>query len=398
MDGAIEIHIKESITGYFAFTSGAIICKIEKWENEHIRKARKKMIEKLQSQVCQLNQDAMKAAKEHWDRIGKPIEGLGLLEDLVIKIAGIQGSEQVDIDKKAVVVMCSDNGVVEEGVTQTDKEVTAIVTENFGKGIASVNVMAQMAGAYVFPVDIGVARDITQEGILNKKVAYGTKNMKKGPAMTKEQALRAIQTGFELVNVLKEEGFTIIGTGEMGIGNTTTSSAIISVLLDLPVEEVTGPGAGLSKDGVQHKIEVIKEAVQLNQPKRDDPIDVISKVGGLDIAGLTGVFLGGAIFGVPIVIDGVISLAAALLAKTIDENAVNYMIPSHLGKEPASQLAMKELGLEPIIHGNLALGEGTGTTLLFPMLDLAMAVYNQNKTFSDIKVEAYHKFEEESSC
>lgn len=365
-----------------------------------LRRRGNSMLEKFQSQVSKLDEKALRASKEHWDHIGKPIEGLGRLEELIIKIAGIQGKEQVDIAKKAVVVMCSDNGVVEEGVTQTDKEVTAIVTENFGKGIASVNAMSKMAGAYVFPVDIGVARDINQDGVLNKKVAYGTQNMKKGPAMTREQALRAIQTGFELVHVLKEEGFTLIGTGEMGIGNTTTSSAVISVLLDVPVEEVTGPGAGLSSEGVKHKIEVIKEALLVNQPKKEDPIDIICKVGGLDIAGLTGVFLGGAICHVPIVIDGVISLAAALLAKAIDENAVDYMIPSHLGKEPASQLAMKSLGLEPVIHGNLALGEGTGTTLLFPLLDMALAVYNQNKTFENINVEEYHKFDEkeESSC
>ncbi|SET03420.1 nicotinate-nucleotide--dimethylbenzimidazole phosphoribosyltransferase [[Clostridium] polysaccharolyticum] len=354
------------------------------------------MLEKLQSNVKPLDKLAMKVSKEHWDHIGKPIEGLGKLEDLIIQIAGIQGTEQVNIEKKAVVVMCSDNGVVEEGVTQTDQEVTALVTENFGKGIASVNVMAKASGAYVFPVDIGVARDINQEGVLNKKIAYGTKNMAKGPAMTKEQAIRAIQTGFELVQMLKEEGFSIIGTGEMGIGNTSTSSAIISVLLDVPVETVTGPGAGLSKDGVRHKIDVIKEAIALNQPKKEEPLDVLCKVGGLDIAGLTGVFLGGAIAQIPIVMDGVISLAAALLARAIDENAISYMIPSHLGKEPAMQLAMKELGLDPIIHGNLALGEGTGTTLLFPMLDLAMSVYNQNKTFSDIHVEEYHRFDQDT--
>lgn len=352
------------------------------------------MLGNLESKIRPLDKKAMRAAKEHWDHIGKPIEGLGLLEDIVIKIAGMQGTEQVDIGKKAVVVMCSDNGVVEEGVTQTEQEVTAIVTENFGKGIASVNVMAKGSGAYVFPVDIGVARDINQEGVLNKKVAYGTQNMAKGPAMTKEQAVRAIQTGFELVQVLKEEGFQMIGTGEMGIGNTTTSSAVISVLLDEPVEKVTGRGAGLSDEGMKRKMEVIKKAIALNNPQKEDPIDVICKIGGFDIAGLTGVFLGGAICQMPIVIDGVISLAAALLAKAIDPNAVSYMVPSHMGKEPASQLSMKELGLEPVIHGNLALGEGTGAVLLFPMLDLVMRVYNQNKTFEDIQVEEYHKFEE----
>ncbi len=358
------------------------------------------MLDRLQSQIKQLDEGAMRASKEHWDHIGKPIEGLGLLEEMITKIAGMQRTEFVDLQKKAVVIMCSDNGVVEEGVTQTEQEVTAIVTENFGKGIASVNAMAKGSGAFVFPVDIGVAREIKQDGVLIKKVAYGTQNMKKGPAMTKEQAVRAIQIGFELVQVLKEEGFHIIGTGEMGIGNTTTSSAILSVLLDMPVEEVTGRGAGLSDKGIKRKIAVIREAIAVNKPNREDPIDVVSKIGGLDIAGLTGVFLGGAICQVPIVIDGVISLAAALLAKTIDPNVVSYMLPSHMGKEPASQRAMEELGLHPVIHANLALGEGTGTTLLFPLLDLTMNVYNQNKTFEDIHVDEYHKFEEneETTC
>ncbi|MBR3771172.1 MAG: nicotinate-nucleotide--dimethylbenzimidazole phosphoribosyltransferase, partial [Clostridium sp.] len=318
-------------------------------------------MQNVNSKVAPLNEEAMKASKEHWDHIGKPIEGLGLLEEMIIKVAGIQETEKVDLGKKAVVVMCADNGVVEEGVTQTGAEVTAIVTENFGKRIASVNIMAQLAGAVVFPVDIGVKTDIRQEGVLNCKVAYGTKNMKKEPAMSKEETLKAIQKGFEIVQALKEEGYKIIGTGEMGIGNTTTSSAVLSVLLDAPVRDVTGYGAGLSNEGLLHKIAVIEKAIEVNQPNREDPIDVLSKVGGLDIAGLTGVFLGGAALKIPIVIDGVISMAAALLAKRIEPNAVLYMLPSHLGKEPASQLAMKELGLNPIIHGNLALGEGTGT-------------------------------------
>lgn len=337
----------------------------------------------------------MKAAKEHWDHIGKPIEGLGLLEEMIIKVAGIQQTEKVDLEKKAIIVMCADNGVVAERVTQTGDEVTAVVTENFGKGIASVNIMARLAGAVVFPIDIGVKTDIKQEGVIHRKVAYGTKNMKKEPAMTREEALKAIQVGFEMVQALHEEGYKIIGTGEMGIGNTTTSAAILSVLLDVAPAEVTGCGAGLSKEGLSQKIAVIEEAIAVNKPNREDPIDVLCKVGGLDIAGLTGVFLGGAICRIPIVIDGVISLAAAILAKAIDASSVSYMLPSHLGKEPASRLAMKELGLTPIIHGNLALGEGTGTTLLFPMLDLAMGVYNQNKTFEDIHVEEYRKYTEQ---
>lgn len=344
-----------------------------------------------------IDKEAVRKSKYHWDHIAKPLNGLGKMEKLVSKIAGIQGKEEVEIKKKAIVVMCSDNGVCCEGVTQTGKEVTAIVTENFAKGITSVNAMSKAAGADVFPVDIGVDGDLKEPDVLKRKVAYGTNNIKTGPAMTKEQARKAIHIGIDIVRTLKQKGYEIIGTGEMGIGNTTTSSAVASVLLNVDPAEVTGKGAGLSYEGILHKTEVIREAIRVNQPDRTDSIDILSKVGGFDIAGLMGVFLGGAMYHIPIVIDGVISAAAALLAKQAVPVAVEYMIPSHLGKEPAAALIMKELGLEPVIHAELALGEGTGAVLLFPLLDLTMSVYNQNKTFDEIDVEAYHSFDNEEA-
>lgn len=336
---------------------------------------------------------ALLNAKNHWDNIAKPIEGLGLLEDLIIKIAGIKGTKQFDLGKRAILIMCSDNGVVSEQVTQTDSSVTAIVTENFAKGTASVNRMAMVAGVNVIPVDIGIKTDLSTDGILNRKIAYGTGNIAKEPAMTRAQALQAIHIGIQLVKDLKEEGYGIFGTGEMGIGNTTTSSAIASVLLHVPVELVTGKGAGLSKDGLLRKIDVIKKAIAFHNPDDTDPIDVLAKLGGYDIAGLTGIFLGGAIYHVPIIIDGMISAVAALLATRLCQDTADYILPSHIGKEPASLLIMKELGLNPIIHGNLALGEGTGTALVFPMLDMALSVYNENNTFSDIHIKSYEKFE-----
>ncbi|MGB8451807.1 MAG: nicotinate-nucleotide--dimethylbenzimidazole phosphoribosyltransferase [Anaerocolumna sp.] len=340
-----------------------------------------------------IDHSAMDACKKHWDSIAKPIAGLGLFEDIIIKIAGIQGSDYVDISKKAVVIMCSDNGVVKEKVTQTDSSVTAVVTENFAKGIASINQMAMAAGAFVIPVDIGVARDLKLGGLLNKKISYGTGNIAKKPAMTGEQAIKGIDTGIEIMKELKIKGYQIIGTGEMGIGNTTTSSAVASVLLNMPVEEVTGKGAGLSTEGLGRKIQVIKEAIRINRPDPADPVEVLAKLGGYDIAGMTGLYLGGMQYGIPIVIDGVISAVAALIAARINREAVNYMIPSHMSKEPASIRIMEELGLTPIIHGNLALGEGTGTALLFPMLDMVLKVYHFNSTFDDIKVQAYESFE-----
>lgn len=330
---------------------------------------------------------------EHWDHIAKPLHGLGDFEDMISKIAGIQNREDVDISKKAVVVMCSDNGVVKEGVTQTDSSVTAVVTENFARGIASVNRMAARAGADVIPVDIGVASDLTEPGIWNRKISYGTNNIVKEPAMTREQAVMAVCHGIGIAGICCEKGYQILATGEMGIGNTTTSSAVASVLLGLPARQVTGPGAGLPREKVAHKIQVIEEAVRSRRPDRDDPIDVLSKIGGYDIAGMAGLYLGGAVYRIPVVIDGMISGLAALIASRLCPKTVHYMLPSHMGKEPACKAVMKELGLKPVIHGNLALGEGTGAVLLFPLLDMVWEVYNEYSTFSRLHIETYRKFE-----
>lgn len=351
---------------------------------------------RLQQYIDQIEEPdprMIRQSVEHWDHIAKPLHGLGDFEDMISKIAGIQNRVDVDISKKAVVVMCSDNGVVQEGVTQTDSSVTAVVTENFARGIASVNRMAARAGADVIPVDIGVASDLTENGIWNRKISYGTNNLAKEPAMTREQAIMAICHGIELVETCKEQGYGILATGEMGIGNTTTSSAVASVLLGLPVKSVTGPGAGLSKEKVLHKIQVIEEAVRVNRPDRNDPLDVLSKIGGYDIAGMTGLYLGGAVCRIPVVIDGVISGLAALIASRICPKTVHYMLPSHMGKEPACQAVMQELGLKPVIHGNLALGEGTGAVMLFPLLDMVWEVYNEYSTFTEVHIETYQKFE-----
>lgn len=339
------------------------------------------------------SEQAIHASQAHWDGIAKPLRGLGRLEELITKIAGIQDREDVQIDRRAVIVMCSDNGVVEEGVTQTDNQVTAIVTENFARGIASVNRMAAVAHADVIPVDIGVARDLTEPGVRNFKIAYGTKNLAKESAMTEMEALQAIHIGMELVRECREQGYHLLATGEMGIGNTTTSSAIASVLLGLPVETVTGKGAGLSAAGIEHKKEVIRSAIALHQPDVQDPLQVLACLGGFDIAGMAGVFLGGAMYRMPVVIDGLISSVAGLIAARLCPAAVHFMLPSHMSNEPSSVMIMEELGLEPMIFGKLALGEGTGAVTLFPLLDMAHAVYLENSTFEHIHVEAYQDYE-----
>lgn len=343
-------------------------------------------IKEICNKVYPLDERAMDICKKRWDFIAKPLHSLGKLEDALIRIAGITGNAEIILDKKALVTMCADNGVVEEGVTQSGQEVTAIVTDNFLTGEATASIMCKAVGADVFPVDIGVSVDTKA---INRKIRYGTRNLAKEPAMTREETTKAIQVGIEMVRDLKAQGYKIIATGEMGIGNTTTSSAVGAVLLGEPVEDMTGRGAGLSSAGLMKKIQTIKDAIMLHLPDPKEPIDVLAKVGGLDIAGLTGVFLGGAIYHVPIVIDGFISSVAALAAVRICPLANSYMLASHVSKEPAGAMVLEELGLEAPLHCDMCLGEGTGAVTFYPVLDLACEVYNKMSTFEDIQVEQY---------
>ena len=328
-------------------------------------------------------------AWRRWDSIAKPLRGLGLLEEAVARIAGMTRTVEVDLSRRAVAVFCADNGVVEEGVSQTGQEVTAVVTENLSKGDTSVCKMARVAHADVFPVDIGVKCAVTGENILPRKVAHGTRNMTKGPAMTREETVKALEVGIELMQDLKQQGYRIVATGEMGIGNTTTSSAVASVLLGLPPEEVTGRGAGLSSEGLARKRLAVCRAIACNAPDPSDAFDVLQKVGGLDLAGMAGAFLGGAAMQMPVVIDGFISAAAALLAARMCPAVVDYMLASHVSGEPAARLLLQELGLKPFLTANMTLGEGTGAVAALPLLDMACAVYGTMRTFEQISIEPY---------
>ncbi len=346
-------------------------------------------LKELISGIAPLDQGAMEAAKRRWDSVAHPLGSLGLLERDIIRIAGITGSPEVDLGKKAVVVMCADNGVVAEGVTQTGQEVTAIVTENMSSGDTSVCRMARVAGAEVIPVDIGVARPVTGERILQRCVRRGTANMTRGPAMGREEAERAVLTGAELVGELKARGYRLLATGEMGIGNTTTSSAVISVLLGRSPAEVTGRGAGLSTEGYHKKIRAIETAVEVNCPDPADALDVLYKVGGLDLAGLAGVFLGGAYHRVPVLIDGFISSAAALIAASLCPAAKGYMLASHASNEPAGRMVLEALGAAPFLYAEMCLGEGTGAVAVMPLLEMGAAVYREMCTFEATNIEAY---------
>lgn len=341
------------------------------------------------SNIEPLDQKAMVIAQKRWDSIAKPLHSLGKLETLLIQIAGITGNAEVDLSRRGLIAMCADNGVVEEGVTQTGQEVTAIVAENFLKYDTSVGVMCKQNHAEIFPVDMGMVTDTKVR--IDHKIAYGTQNMTKGPAMTREQAVKGLEAGIDMVRELNDKGYRILATGEMGIGNTTTSSAVASVLLKKPVEEMTGRGAGLTSEGLVCKINAIKKAIALNEPDPEDAIDVLAKVGGLDIAGMAGVFLGGAVYGIPVVMDGFISCVSALIAMRICPAARDYILASHVSKEPAAHLILENMGKEAIIHADMCLGEGTGAVALFPILDLAAAVYHSMSTFNDIHVEQYEE-------
>lgn len=326
---------------------------------------------------------------EKWNAIAKPIHGLGKLEDIICQVGAVRKDVSAPLSNKCAVIFCADNGVVEEGISQTDESVTAIVAENLANGISTVNIMGRTAGITVIPVDMGMKTAVSHEKVHNKCVRRGTDNIAKGPAMTKEECIQAILYGIEMAGYAKEQGFDIIASGEMGIGNTTTTSAIASVLLGVPPKAVTGKGAGLSKEGLEHKIQVVERAIQVNNPDCHSAIDMLSKLGGFDIAGMTGLFLGGAFYDIPVVIDGVISLVAANLAKMLCSHSADYMIASHTSREPACKELFQRLEKEPVIMADMALGEGTGAISLFPLLDMAKQIYDQNITFGDIHMDAY---------
>ena len=332
---------------------------------------------------------ARAAARQRWDAVAHPLESLGLLEEAIVRIAGVQETAAVDISKRAVVAMCADNGVVAEGVTQSGQDVTAIVTENMARGASSVCCMGRLAGAEVWPVDIGVTVPVKGERILQRNIRRGTANLAVGPAMTREECERAVLTGVEIAGDLAAQGNRLLLTGEMGIGNTTTSAAVASVLLDRDPVDMTGRGAGLSSEGLTKKIDAIRRGIAVNHPDPADPLDVVQKVGGLDIAGLVGVFLGGALHRVPVLVDGFISSVAALVAARLCPASVDAMLASHASGEPAGRMVLDELGLEPPISAGMRLGEGTGAVALLPLLDMALAVYREMVSFEDTAIEAY---------
>ena len=335
--------------------------------------------------------NAREEAQYRWDHVAKPLHSLGLLEDLIVQIAAAQQTADVRIEKRCALIFCADHGVVAEGVTQTGSEVTALVARSIAEGTANVNLMASVSHTDVFAVDMGMLRAVP--GTIDRRVACGTANIARGPAMTRAQAEQAVQAGIDLVGERKARGYQIVTTGEMGIGNTTASAAVACALLGLSPEEATGRGAGLSDAGLARKRNAVARALDINRPRADDPLDSLAKVGGFEIAAMTGAFLGGAEHRVPVVIDGVISTAAALAAARIRPEAREFMLPSQMSREPAAPRIMEELHVSPILHADMALGEGAGAVALFPLLDMALCVYRGTHTFDALGIGAYTRQE-----
>lgn len=343
--------------------------------------------------ISRPDEEVRRKIKANWDSVAKPLDGLGKLEHMTAQIGAILGSDVFVVQKKAVLVMCADNGIVEEGISQSQQEVTALVAENMGRGASSVCKMAKKIGTDVIPIDIGINQSNKIRGVRDKKIRCGTRNFAKEPAMTEAETVHAIAVGIELVRQCKEDGYTLLATGEMGIGNTTTSSAVIASLLHCHADSVTGRGAGLCEEKLARKKQVIEDAVKRWKLWEADALTVLSHVGGLDLAGLVGVCIGGACYRIPIVLDGVISLAAALTAERLFPETKASLLASHRGKEPAVSMLLKELSLDAVIEAELALGEGTGAVMMMGLLEQALEVYENRTTFSDIEMHPYERYE-----
>ena len=330
--------------------------------------------------VAPLDRGTRTAAEVYQARLAKPPGSLGRLEELSIQLAGITGRVHNALNKKQLLVFAADNGVVAEGVSSTPQSVTKQQTINLTRGKTGAAVLAKHFGCGLTVCDVGVNADIYESTVLNRKIAYGTQNICTGPAMTREQTLQAILTGAEIARTVDAD---VIGVGEMGIGNTTTSSAVLAVLLGADVEAVTGRGGGITEESFRKKKAVIRTVIEVNRPDRDDVVGVLSKVGGFDLAAMCGAFLGAAAARRPAVIDGLISAAAALCAVRLCPNVRGYLVPSHASFEIGYRLAMEAMDLRPLFDLGMRLGEGSGCPLAFQVLDAACAVINDMATFDE---------------
>jgi len=341
-------------------------------------------LQELLTTISPLNEAAMEAARQRQAQLAKPPGSLGRLESLSIQLAGITGQVHNRMERQHLLVFAADNGVVEEGISSAPQSVTLEQTVNLTRAKTGASTLCRHFGCGITVCDVGVNADIPEPKVLNRKIAYGTRNLVKEPAMTRQQCLQAILTGAELA---MQTSADVLGVGEMGIGNTTTSSAVLSVLLELPVEAVTGRGGGITDESFLRKKEVIRTAIELHCPDKDDVVDVLRKVGGFDLAAMCGAFLGGAASRRPVVIDGLISAAAALCAARLCPEAAGYFVPSHASYEIGYRKAMDAMNLAPILLLDMRLGEGSGCPLAFQILSAACAVINDMATFAQAGID-----------
>lgn len=342
------------------------------------------LIESICKNIYPLDTRFMEQAQARQDRLIKPQGSLGKLEEISIQLAGIYGSKYFDTTKKIVLSFACDHGVYEEGVAPNNQNITLLQSMNFPKKINGVGTISKFVGSDVQLVDVGINCDEPIEGVIDCKIRKSTSNMAKGPAMTRQEAIRAIEIGIEMSEKYIQEDYKVIGIGEMGIANTTPSAAIISVIAGCDPQEVTGMGAGLKKELLAHKAQVIRTAIEINQPNPTDGIDILQKVGGFEIGSMAGVILGCSANRVPVVLDGFISYAAALIAVNINPRCKDYMIASHYSAEPGAKKALELLGLDPFLKMNMRLGEGSGAALAFNMIEAANYVYKNMLTFDEV--------------
>jgi len=345
------------------------------------------MLNEALSKVKPVNPQWYEVAQKRLDNLTKPLGSLGRLEEFARRLVAIFEDTMPSINKKAVFTFAGDHGVTEEGVSAYPKEVTPQMVFNFLRGGAGINVLARHAGADVIVIDIGVDYDFKDiEGLIHKKVLRGTRNFTKGPAMTREEAIRCIEVGIEIANAYVRKGYRLFATGEMGIGNTTPSSAITAVLTGRPVEEVTGRGTGIGDTALKRKIDAIKRGIEVNRPDPSDPIDVLQKVGGAEIGGIAGLIIGAASNKIPIVVDGFISGAGALIAYKLKPETKDYMFAAHNSQEIGHKVLLETMGLRPILDLDLRLGEGTGAALAMLMIEAGLKIYKEMATFEEAGV------------
>lgn len=345
---------------------------------------------KLQKYINEIScpdTSAMAEARKRQENLAKPPHSLGKLEDISVKIAGMTGKIFNRANKRRVIVFSADNGIAQEGVASAPQSVTLAQTINFTRGLTGVAVIAKHFNTDLDVIDIGILSDFSCPGVRNKKIAHGTRNFSKEHAMTREECIRAMITGVESVIRAKDEGFEIIGVGEMGIGNTSTSSAVLSALLGLPAEDTVSRGGGINDASYLRKKQLIDDALMRWQPDPSDPVDVVSKVGGFDIAAMCGAFLGAAWVKMPVVIDGFISAVAALCAYRLNPLCAHYMISSHASREKGYLLAMREMGLEPMLNLDMRLGEGSGCPIAFEIVSAALSVIQNMATFEEAAID-----------